>query len=331
MRLANSGLRSIFPPRGFIIGAPKCGTTALAQYLSEHPQVAFSKPKEPHYFSNDLPGLQRTQDLKLYRSFFAPTDQTRLLMEASVWYLYSQTAIRAILQARPDARFIVMLRNPVRMLPSLHRQLVNAFDEDEEDFETAWRLSDLRARGQQIPNRCRAPATLIYKSTAAFGEMLDRLWSEVPRDRTLVLFQEEMQADTAAVYRRALAFLGLDDDARQVFPRVNAAKRPRSRLLSYTIARGGALRQLISRPIKTAYGIKSLGVTKRLKQANSVPLSKISVRPEMEQEISQHYADELRQLAALFKGQIPRQFGWPPQDKPAAPTKPTQISTQDED
>lgn len=305
MRLATAGADTFFPPRGYIIGAPKCGTTALAQYLAGHPQIAFSKPKEPHYFSADLPGLQRTRDPERYRAFFAPGPQTRLMAEASVWYLYSQTAAREILQARPDARFIVMLRSPARMLPSLHRQLVNAFDEDVEDFETAWRLSAQRARGERIPRRCRAPATLVYTRTAAFGAMLERLWQTVPRAQTLVLFQEEMQADSGKVYRRALEFLGLPDDGRQAFPRVNAAKRARSRLLSYAIARGGPLRELASRPVKKALGIRSFGITKRLKQANAAAVRPAPLSPALEQEIARHYAEDARRLAALLDGPLP--------------------------
>lgn len=315
MRLASAGADTIFPPRGYIIGAPKCGTTALAQYLAAHPQVAFSKPKEPHFFAADLPGLRRSADPQHYRGFFAPAPQTRLLAEASVWYLYSQSAVPAILQARPDARFIVMLRSPVRMLPSLHRQLVNAFDEDVEDFETAWHLSDERARGGRIPRRCRAPETLVYTRTAAFGAMLQRLWQWVPRAQTLVLFQEEMQADTGTVYRRALEFLGLEDDGRQAFPRINAAKRPRSRLLSYAIARGGPLRELASRPVKKALGLPSLGITRRLKQANAAAARPAPLSPALEQEIIRHYAADSRLLAELLNGHP----GWPaPARRPAA-------------
>ncbi|WP_040414858.1 sulfotransferase [Desulfococcus multivorans] len=41
----------IFFPDFFIIGAPRCGTTSLSRYLSKHPDICFSRPKEPHYFS----------------------------------------------------------------------------------------------------------------------------------------------------------------------------------------------------------------------------------------------------------------------------------------
>ncbi len=70
----------LFPPAAYLIGAPKCGTTALGHYLSEHPGVSFSNPKEPHFFSHDLRGLCRCADLYGYRACFTPGLQTKLMM-----------------------------------------------------------------------------------------------------------------------------------------------------------------------------------------------------------------------------------------------------------
>ncbi len=293
--------RSLFPPAAYIIGAPKCGTTALAQYLSEHPAISISRPKEPHYYSKDLGGLRRCSDDEEYRACFTPTPQTRMLMEASVWYLYSQTAIASILEARPDARFIVMLRDPVRMLASLHRQLLRALDEDEPDFERAWNLSAERARGERVPPGCRAPSTLVYTRTAAFGEQLERLFSLVPRDRCLVLFQEEMQADTAKTYRRALDFLGLEDDGRSEFPRINEARRSRSRSLHYLIARGRPFREAFSRPVKRMLGRNSLGVMKKVDAWNTAKLGSIDISPDLARTITEHYAEDNRKLKELLR------------------------------
>lgn len=300
---------TLFPPSVFIIGAPKCGTTALAEYLADHPEIAFSRPKEPHYYSDDLGGLRRATDDEGYRPFFKPTAQTKLLMEASVWYLYSQTAIPAILAARPDARFIVMLRNPVKMLPSLHLQLINALDEDQEDFRTAWNLSDQRMNGQSIPKSCRAPSTLIYTQTAAYGEMLTRLFAHVARDRCLVLFQEDMAKDTAATYRTVLSFLGVSDDGRQDFPIINQAVRSKSRAVRYILARGKPFRQLISKPIKALTGKQSLGVVKGLGKWNDVAAGALDIAPETLDAVGAHYASDVTRLGEIL-GRDMAAMGW---------------------
>ena len=90
-------------PDFFILGAPKCGTTALSEYLRRHPRVFVSRPKEPHYFCADFdyyyaPG-QRTEEH--YLRLFAEADEGHLAVgEASVWYLYSEDAARNIARVR---------------------------------------------------------------------------------------------------------------------------------------------------------------------------------------------------------------------------------------
>ena len=61
-------------PDFFIIGAPKCGTTALATYLAEHPNIQLSDPKEPHYFCKDLKAGARgyRKMIRLAASLVAP-------------------------------------------------------------------------------------------------------------------------------------------------------------------------------------------------------------------------------------------------------------------
>ena len=273
--------------------------------------VAFSRPKEPHSFAHDLPGLQRNSCIDAYRGLFRPTDSTQLLVEGSVWYLYSQCAIREILKVRPDARFIVMLRHPVHMLESLHRQLRNALDEDVVDFETAWHLSDARARGDQVPKGCRAPATLIYTRTAAFGEMLERMFSLVDRNRCLVLFQEEMHTDTGRVYRRVLDFLGLDDDGRTAFPRFNEAAEPRSRAIHYVVSRGGAAREVVSKPLKRLLGVKSLGLLQMAKRLNDTKIEKPQIPQHLFNEIAEHYREDMKKLSQILKLDLHASYGWP--------------------
>lgn len=299
----------MFPPSVYIIGAPKCGTTALAEYLSDHPEIAFSRPKETHYYAHDLAGLRRTTEDAGYRAFFKLTSQTKLLMEGSVWYLYSQTAVPEILAVRPDARFIVMLRNPVKMLPSLHLQLINALDEDQEDFRTAWNLSAERAKGQTIPRSCRAPSTLIYTQTAAYGEMLTRLFALVPKERCLVLFQEDMARDTAGTYRTVLDFLGVANDGRAEFPRINEAVRAKSRAIQYILARGRPLRQLVSKPIKALTGKQSLGVVKGLGKWNDVAAGPLHVAPETLDAVGAHYAADVVRLGEIL-GRDMDAMGW---------------------
>ena len=136
-------------PDFFIVGAPKCGTTALCDYLNQHPQVYVSANKEPFYFGSDLPGhLDWTQ--QNYLALFEPAGE-RTCGEASVWYLYSKSAAQEIRTFNPEARIIIMLRNPVEMAYAMHNQGLYNLTEDIEDFDEAVKATERRSQGLDIP------------------------------------------------------------------------------------------------------------------------------------------------------------------------------------
>ena len=83
-------------PNFFIIGAPKCGTTSLATWLSGHPNVFMSAVKEPHFFNTDDRRFIST--LEAYENLFRAASSDHCAVgEASVWYLSSTEAVRNIL------------------------------------------------------------------------------------------------------------------------------------------------------------------------------------------------------------------------------------------
>ena len=139
-------------PNFFIIGAPKCGTTALSEYLKDHPQIYFSDPKEPHYFTFDFEQYRLTKTLEEYLELFAAaTPQHQAVGEGSVFYLYSSVALEKIREFDPQAKIIVMLRNPIDMIYSFHSQLLFSADESETSFEQAWRTTGYTTAGKKYP------------------------------------------------------------------------------------------------------------------------------------------------------------------------------------
>src|SRR5437667_5641216 len=100
-------------PNFFIVGAPRCGTTALYTYLRQHPDIFLPETKEPHYFNRDMNSGGAIRDHKEYLSLFAGAQGRARVGEASVYYLSSAYAAREISKVCPGAKIIVMLRNPV--------------------------------------------------------------------------------------------------------------------------------------------------------------------------------------------------------------------------
>lgn len=218
-------------PNFFLVGAPKCGTTALASYLSRHEQVFMSDPKEPHHFNIDH-DYGRFKDDRAYMALFADaSDAHRAVGEASVWYLYSEVAVPRILERYPHARIIVMLRNPVEMAVSLHQQKIFSGYETVRSFEAAWALQEDRRRGKSLPIWNPEPKLLLYRDACALGTQLEQLRLVVPGGQLLSILYDDFRADPRAVWLELESFLELDDDSREDFPVINAAKERRSLLL----------------------------------------------------------------------------------------------------
>lgn len=216
-------------PNCFIVGAPKCGTTALATYLSEHPNVLFSSPKEPFYWCLDeFPRARHEPLIRSLASYEALFKYARLgehlvIAEGSTRYLYAKHAVQRILAYNPHAKFIVMLRNPVEVAQAYHMEMLYSLHEDVRDFATAWSLSEERRVGRCVPATCPAPTLLDYKRIVAFGQQMKRIFAVAGRDRVHVITMDEFRNDPRAVYCNVLAFLGLPDDGRIEFPKINAA------------------------------------------------------------------------------------------------------------
>ena len=101
-----------------IVGAMKCGTTSLYEYLNEHPSCIRSRQKEPHAFDwvwNQLCALPgSTLSEKYMKAFNAPKDQYSFTGEATPSYLLGGVEVlRRLKSAVPHAKILVILRDPV--------------------------------------------------------------------------------------------------------------------------------------------------------------------------------------------------------------------------
>ncbi|NEP15031.1 MAG: sulfotransferase domain-containing protein, partial [Symploca sp. SIO2C1] len=212
-------------PNFFIAGAPKCGTTAMAEYLRRHPNIFMSLPKEPHYFAEDFPKIRSIQTLKQYMELFNQVTPEHLIVgEASTTYLYSSVALKNIYQFNQDAKILVMLRNPVDLVYSLHsHHLYNGF-EAEKNFKIAWKMQDLRRNGLSIPKTCREPEKLQYKQVALLGAQIEKLLAIFPPQQVKIVLFDDFLVSPKAVYEEILSFMNIPSDGRLEFPKINESK-----------------------------------------------------------------------------------------------------------
>ncbi len=216
----------------FIVGAPKSGTTALYTYLSTHPDIFFPSHKEPNFFAEDYPNIGgRLKTKTEYEKLFA-NHQNKLAGDASVCYLSSDTAPQAIQSYNPQAKIIIMLRNPIDLFISEHSQLLYSFYENIEDPFEAWQMQTLRKNGEHIPTFCREPQTLQYKKVCVLGKNLQKYMEFFAENKILTIFFEDFICSPQTVYQTVLHFLELDDDRRRDFPKINEAKNHKRNWLS---------------------------------------------------------------------------------------------------
>jgi hypothetical protein len=274
-------------PNFFIAGAPKCGTTALYQYLRTHPQVYLASPKEPHYFDDDFGNRFRssTETTYMAKYFAAANGRHKAIGESSPTYLYSEKALPRIRKFNAGARLIVMVRNPVDAAYSLHSQHVYCFMDDEKDFPKAWGLQEERKAGRRVPKACLAPAFLQYKEYVSFGRQLRRAYGCFPQDQVKVIFFDDLKIDPAAVYGEVLRFLDLEPDGRRDFPVVNANRQHRMEWLSKMSYRVPLWAIKMARPVKRLLGIGDISLIERWNRMTQVEVRRPPLAEEIRQEI----------------------------------------------
>lgn len=279
-------------PNFFIVGAPKCGTTSLANWLRQHPQVFFSDPKEPFYFCPDITSsLWPTLD-KYEQLFDGACERHRAVGEGSTSYLLSKIAVPRILAYEPEARFIVMLRSPLEMALSLHSELVFQLYEDITDFESAWRAQQQRRRGKRIPKHCRAPALLQYGNVCQLGEQLERLYREAQRDQVQVIFLEDMKTDPLRIWLKVTSFLEIEAQPLPDFAPSNLRKTFRSRSVSILL-------RLLPR-LKRTIGLKGrTGLLRAAHRWNRRPAKKQEVSRSLRAEMVKYFEDDVLRLSRL--------------------------------
>lgn len=295
-------------PDFFLVGAPRCGTTALSRYLSRNPQICFSRPKEPHYFAktDNMPGADELKKDYLDRCFAHCTPSHKSLGEGSVSYLYIPDVIERILHFNPKARFIVQIRNPLKMLPSYHLRMQFLLQENETDFATAWGLQQARMRGENIPKRSLDPRLLYYGEVAKFGAQIERLFKLAGRERTHVIVFEDFASDTLGTYKRLLEFLGVDYDGQTDFERRFESQMYRYRWLQQVLfvpatSNGKIVDTLQQRARKySPDGSKKKGFIKRLTNLNKVPRSPVPLTPQMADTLREALRHDIQHLSRML-------------------------------
>lgn len=285
-------------PDFFIVGAPKCGTTAMYAYLRQHPQIFMPYHKEPLFFGADLGSRYGRMTRAEYQALFAGARPDQRVGEASAWYLFSASAAAEIHAFAPSAKIIIMLRNPVDVMYAQHSQLLFNRQEDLADFGRALAAEPDRLRGERLPPGAVRAENLYYREMVRFAPQVDRYFREFGRSRVHVTLHDDLRADTPGVYRQVLRFLEVDDAFTPQFEIANPNKAVRLGALQDVLYQPpAAVRRLFPRlrRYRAIYRLRDL-----LLRANSRPRARPPMDPDLRRRLTVELAPDVAELGALI-------------------------------
>jgi hypothetical protein len=232
-------------PNLFLVGQPKSGSTALHQFLGEHPEIYMAKIKAPHYFCHDFHDeSDRFHNMKLYFDYrdkdsylklFDKAGSATILGESSDHYLYSTVAAEEIYQFNPEAKIIIFLREPVSFLRSLHNHFVKVTNEEEEDFAKALALESVRVKGECISPRIMCPSWAHYSQRITYYEQVKRYYDIFEPNQIKIVIYESYRDNNQQVYQEILEFLGVDTSFTPSYKVLNKSKDIRFKQLNYLV------------------------------------------------------------------------------------------------
>jgi hypothetical protein len=219
-RLLTSSFRAL--PNFILIGAQKGGSSALYKFICEHPKVQRAFIKEPHYFS----GRYRTDNLKWYRALFPFKNSGIITGEASPSYITHPLSPSRIKSLLPEAKLILIVRNPVERAFSNYFHSVKygreelpieeAFNRPISDFETEYnRMRDEDGYHSQFYYR------FGYVHKGFYDFHLANWYQHFAKEQLLVVENNELLNEPDKVYKEVLEHLELDSFRPEAFKKIN--------------------------------------------------------------------------------------------------------------
>lgn len=292
------GHQPVPEPNFFLVGASRAGTTSLWRYLNEHPDVFMPKPamaqKEPSHFCEVTPRwAQEYRQRDRYLRLFAQAGSCRAVGEGSTPYLVAPEVPARIRAAYPDAKILIVLRNPVERAFSLYRYLCLIGAEWITSFEKALEAESTRMRDERFKyGNLLWYALYQYFHSGLYGAQIERYLNTFPRHQVKVILSDDLEQDPVATTQDVYRFLDIDSTFQPKALRHNASQFPLSVRFQYLIGRN------LDRSAKGCVG----PIQGRLFKAN-VRLGALRSRPlhaDTRRRLRDAYRDDIARVSALL-------------------------------
>jgi hypothetical protein len=290
-------------PNLFIVGSPRAGTTALHSFLSQHPEILMSTLKEPEYFCTDIHQESDSfhkekkyfpyRTKKQYLELFQNVKNEKTIGESSTKYLASTVAAKNIYNFNSKAKIIIILRNPIDILYSLHSRLSYSGVEPIEDFEEALQLEEQRKKGD-IPQVVCYPSSLFYSERINFKEKIERYRMLFPEHQVKIIIHELFIKNNIKNYKDVLIFLNIDSGFTPNFTKKNSNRN----------IRNFSTHLFLSKIMKNKYTHKfvkyipfRMGILPKLMRANSTVSKRSPMSKKLRLKLMKKYQKEVAELS----------------------------------
>jgi len=282
-------------PDTFIVGAPRCGTTAMWSYLGAHPEIFMAGKKEIAHFG-DVVNDPAYKDRELYLAEFEAAGGAKRVGEATVWYLYSELAAREIKEFNPQSRIIIMLRNPVDMIRSLHAKNLMIGQEDEKDFTAALALEPARRDRERLADGTCPLRPCFYREIGRVSSRVAAYFDVFGRDRVHVVIHDDLRDDSAAAYRGVLEFLEVALEFKPDLDPVNEHRELRSLLLHRALRNIPDFVRTLGKKLLPS----NIRPGRALMDLNAPSQRPMEMAPGLRRELRHEFAPEVAKLSELL-------------------------------
>ena len=285
-------------PNLFVVGAAKAGTTSLAHYLQQHPDIYVSPFKEPHFFSQIAPTPEfkaffpSVSDEADYLKLFKSARQETVRCEASTSYLWDERTPARIHARVPDAKIIILLREPVGRAYSHYLNDVREGTEKRPFFEAVVEDYEQQPKGWGVSH--------LYTELGFYGEQVERYFSTFSPDNVHIEFFETFIGNPVPALEAIFTFLGVDE---RIAQEVRLEEKN-----AFAVPRGGMSRALLASPIAREVFRVTVPRSLRMFMREKVLLQKSS-KPKMDEGarafLREVYTNEVACLGAITGKELP--------------------------
>lgn len=204
-------------PNFIVIGANKAGTSSLHAYLSQHPQIHMSSPKEPMYFLMVQKDRAENSDARVaadkmqaaltwedYLKLFQTEKEVVIRGESSTAYLANPQCAERIKEKLPDVKLCVVLRNPVDRAFSNYKMYVKRGAE-KMSFKEA-------VEEEKKTGRLNYPDGMRYLSLSRYSNSIQTYLNLFGEEQLMIFTYEDFSKNTSNVLRKLYRFLGVNED-----------------------------------------------------------------------------------------------------------------------